>query len=70
MNYNAIISLLVHKDIIELEVGEKLAKELANTIVETNFAAAHKNVGALIERVEKESGVIITDIEKIVAKKK
>ena len=70
MNYNAIISLLVHEGIVEYEAGKKLAKELANTIVETNFDAAHKNVEALLERVKKESGVIVNDIEKVVAKKK
>lgn len=69
MNYNAIISILVHKGVIGLEVGEKLAKELATTIVETNFAAAHRNVEALLAKIEKDAAPIIADIEKVVAKK-
>lgn len=69
MNYNSIVSVLVHKGIISLEAGEKLAKELANTIVETNFLAAHKNVGVLLDRIEKDTEVIVTDIKKVVAKK-
>ena len=69
MNNNLLISLLVHKAILTYEEGEAIAKEMANTIIETNFKAAHKNVSDILKTVKDDIGFIETDIKKIVAKK-
>lgn len=69
MNYNLIISLLVHKAILTYDEGEALAKELANTIVETNFKAAHKNVATILELIKEDVAEVEPEIKKIIAKK-
>lgn len=54
MNFNAIISLLVHKGVLVYEEGEALAKELQSSIVDTKFSAAHKDMTAVLYLIEKQ----------------
>lgn len=51
MNLNAILSLLVHKGVVTFDEADKLSHELKSFIVDTNFAAAHRDVGYIIEKL-------------------
>jgi hypothetical protein len=57
MNFNAILSLLVHKGIISFDEGEKLSKELVSSVVDTNFKTAHKDVSYLLDKIKPKKAI-------------
>jgi hypothetical protein len=70
MNYNAIISVLVHKGIMTFEEGESLAHSLVTSMIDTNFKAAHQNVEHLLEVARKDAGIAETEVAKEVTQVK
>jgi transcriptional regulator CtsR len=52
MNVNIIISLLLHKAIITKDEADALFRALNETILPTEFSAAHKIVGSILAEVK------------------
>lgn len=52
MNVNILISLLLHKGVIIQEEADALFQALNETILPTDFSAAHKIVGTILADVK------------------
>lgn len=73
MQTNVLISLLVHKGILAEEEAKAIVKELTQTIVPTEFAAAHRIVKGVLEQVtvkgDEARSFIVSEEEQLKAKK-